>query len=368
VLTPIESAIVLEFGNPTPQNKVDGRKTDADFLGPSVTTLVIPPPYARDLDCDLDVFTRALADSVLHDQGITNGLDEALLTIAHPSGFWESHSASRHPSWVHSDTHPEFADLVARYHQGGGGGTLLGRPADYADTHWTRFGPPGSIGRALDPSGDIEALLVNCGRDNWAQMMGGGAVGYGGTAGTPTSTTMPINAGTPWSVNQWASFTVVCGSVFGIVLSNTSSTLTIDQWYTCATPGGAAGTTPAASSTFAIIPGSMAAWFGWLSSSSVAPLSTDTTITSAITTASGGLIPKICPYAHSAGTNTFTFTPVYTANASDSLPVTVYQAAFCKSINTANAATIVWKSCINVNAVMGAIGDQLTLTETVTGT
>jgi hypothetical protein len=375
--TPIAEAIVLEFGNPEPQNTITtdtGERVPipSDLLAPSVTELVIPHPYLHDPDLDLDAFEHELSHALLYKESITNGLDEALLTIAHPSGFWRRHSTALRPTWIASDSHPLVAELVARwYSRSDGVEVAVGRPDGLFDTHWTKLGPPGTVPGARPP---LDALLLNCGRDNWAALMGGGSVGSSGTASAaPTATTM-TDGTKSWTTNQWAGYTVVCGSVYGIVLSNTATVLTVDQWYAAATPGGAAGATPANGATYAILPGGMAGWFCIISTSSALPASGDTSVVGGITAATdagGGLVPKICPYAHTAGTNTFTMTPVFTMNAADVTnvgAVTIYQAGFGKSLNTFNAATLYWKSCINFSATMAASGDQLTLTETVTGT
>lgn len=100
-----------------------------------------------------------------------------------------------------------------------------------------------------------------------------------------------------------------------------------------------------------------------LTANSTAPNVTDTTLAGEITTASGGLIRKSCPYGHTAGAASYTLTPVYTANGSDVLPVTVAKIGV---FNASSAGTMVFETTLSSTATLSASGDQLTITETVT--
>jgi hypothetical protein len=160
--------------------------------------------------------------------------------------------------------------------------------------------------------------------------------------------------------------------VFGIIVSNTSTALTVDQWYTIATPGGAAGSTPSSTATFVITDGNAPAWFVGISTSSTAPAGsppdTHSSLTSEIATSGGGLIRKIAPYAHTASANTWTYTPVYTANGTDSLPAVIASYGVFDSMVVGATPTMLYYNTISPTATIAASGDQLTLTITATTT
>lgn len=99
-----------------------------------------------------------------------------------------------------------------------------------------------------------------------------------------------------------------------------------------------------------------------LTANATAPAAGDTTLTAEIATASGGLIRKQATYAHTTGTATYTLTGVFTTNGSDALPVTVNKYGV---FNATSAGTLVYENTITA-ATLSAVGDQLTITVTVT--
>jgi hypothetical protein len=208
---------------------------------------------------------------------------------------------------------------------------------------------------------------VNVGQDKQARLLAGtGTVaGYGGTATATTATTLTAT-GTPWSVNQWAGRYVVTTATarYGVIISNTTSVLTIDKWYDPATPTGAAGSTPGSTSTFVIM-GEAPVFYMALTANSSATVATDTALTGEITTASGGLIRQAAAYAHTTSATTYTLTGSYTANGSDSLPVTI---AKIGTFDTLTGATgiLLHETLLSATATLSASGDQLTVTQTVT--
>lgn len=100
-----------------------------------------------------------------------------------------------------------------------------------------------------------------------------------------------------------------------------------------------------------------------LTANATAPAAGDTTLTAEIATGGGGLIRKQATYAHTAGTNTYTLTGVFTANGSDALPVTVAKYGI---FNASSAGTLVFETLLGSTATITASGDQLTVTVTVT--
>lgn len=365
------------LGNANPKDK---NGAPADLNCHAVTQVNIPDTYSVDADVDADAFKQHVLESAVTRDGITNFPgNEALTALVHPSGIWANHSFTP-PTWVSSDN-ADFAKAVSAYY----GGIPTSAPADVENTHYTLSGPPGTgpslISDTVANVQAIQALLVNSGRDIWARAEGGSQVGYTGTA-TATTATSLTGTGTPWTSNQWLGATVVAGAVFGQIVSNTSSALTIDRWYNFATPGGAAGTTPSGTTVFAILSGNAPAWFVALSNSNTAPGATDTSLggeivngtpsgeNNVIGSAPTGLLRQIAPYAHTAGTNTFTLTPVYTVNSNESgiLPITIYKiGVFTSIVSTNTASTLMFETALSTSATLSAVGDTLTLTETVTG-
>lgn len=214
---------------------------------------------------------------------------------------------------------------------------------------------------------------TNTGIDLMSKALFGGLTGEAGVATASSSTTLTTNSAVSHATNDLAGQIVYAGTstvvgVYGVIVTNTSGTntvLTVDRWYTPNAPGGAAGTTPASTSPYVIAPGGSPAWYMGLTATATAFNATDTTLAGEITTASGGLIRKICPVAHTTGTNTTTLTPVFTANGSDSLPVTI---AAIGTMNCLTGTTCVmpYHTVLGSTATLTASGDNLTITQTIT--
>jgi len=98
-----------------------------------------------------------------------------------------------------------------------------------------------------------------------------------------------------------------------------------------------------------------------LTANATAPAAGDTTLTAEITTAGGGLVRKQSTYAHTAGTSSYTQTTTFTANGSDSLPVTIAKRGV---FNASSAGTLGYEALVSPTATLSASGDQLTLTDT----
>lgn len=100
-----------------------------------------------------------------------------------------------------------------------------------------------------------------------------------------------------------------------------------------------------------------------LTANVTAPALGDTTLTAEIATGGGGLIRATATYAHTGGVSTWTLTKTFTVNGSDSIPVTVGKAGV---FNASSSGTLVWETLLSATATLSAIGDALTITETVT--
>ncbi len=367
--------MLVQFGNTAPLD--NGVLMDTG--GAPCVTYINLHDYAFDAAAVADVIKTHLYDAVTGNQGITAlPGQEALLAVVHPDGIWAAHSAAN-PSWVDSDN-PAFAALMSAFY-----GCPVGTPNGVEDTHFTLAGPPG-----FHPGDDLNltAQITQNGRDIVARALGGGAsLGLSGVSTTaPGATTYTLDGKTT-TLNQYAGQRIIAapngspaasGAVWANIISNTAATpgvLTLDRWYNPATPGGTAASTPAAG-PYAIIDGSAPAWFVGISAGSNAPGSapnTGTSLSSAsgtaeITTASGGLVRQIAPFAHTASAQTWTLTPVFTANGSDSLPVTVQSYGVFNSMVVADTTgTMLYYNTFG-SATLSASGDNLTLTITVTTT
>ena len=100
-----------------------------------------------------------------------------------------------------------------------------------------------------------------------------------------------------------------------------------------------------------------------LTANSTSPSASDTTLTGEITTGGGGLVRAQATYAHTNGQSTFTLTKTFTANGSDSLPVTIAKIGV---FNAASSGTLAFETLLSATATLTASGDALVVTETVT--
>lgn len=292
---------------------------------------------------------------------------EAIVNFVHPTeGIWQRHSEAE-PLWVWSDN-KAMERFLADYF-----GCAAGRPDFVEESHYTRSGPPG-IDPTLRAIQDIQGNITQNGRDGVARNMGGSQAGTNGTATATTSTSLTTGAITSVSSNQYAGCRITAGTAWGIIVSHTSGTtpvFTVDRWYSFATPGGSAASTPSSTTPWSISDGGAPYWFVGLSADTTSPGSPDTrtSLTSEITTSGGGLVRKIATWAHTASTNTYTLTVTFTANGSDSLPVTVASdAVFNSMVASDTTSTMLFVELLGTTATLSASGDQLSLTITVTTT
>lgn len=197
----------------------------------------------------------------------------------------------------------------------------------------------------------------------WLECIGIPVAGDNGTS-TGTAATTMTDSGKSWGTTKYIGCAVVCGNRYANIISHTATVLTIDQWYDSAAPGGAAGSTPAATTVYVILPQALASMFMGLTANSSVVGSGDAVLPSEITTAGGGLIRKLATTAHSAGAATGTVVAVFTANGTDALPVTIAKEGIGPSIK----ATVnnLLQTLLNATATLAASGDQLTCTDTIT--
>lgn len=152
-----------------------------------------------------------------------------------------------------------------------------------------------------------------------------------------------------------------------MVISNTTSVLTIDRWYNPATPTGSAGSTPSATAVYVILGGAAPVQYMALTTTGgFTPVATDTTLSAEYAVAGGGLIRQAATYAHTLGTNTYTLTATFTVNASDTgLPRTITGIGTFDTL-TSSTGVMLHETALSATATLSAIGDALTVTQTVT--
>jgi hypothetical protein len=135
-----------------------------------------------------------------------------------------------------------------------------------------------------------------------------------GTSATNSGATFPTAgqglAGSIVVVGANASGT---GSVvYGVIVSNTGTALTVDQWYSGTSTSGAAGTTPNATGQYIVLPGqNPAAWMA-ITTDATAPTTADTTLTSEL--AANGFSRAVGTYAHTAAATTYTLIHLWTSS------------------------------------------------------
>lgn len=237
------------------------------------------------------------------------------------------------------------------------------------------FGPDGSAksstGLRHNLTTDTASGYTN--RRDWqAKAMGGGLGAFFGATATGAATaataTTLTNSGAafPTTNQALAGMIVAVGpnsagagsTVFGVIVSNTATALTVDQWYNPAT--GAAGTTPNATGNYQVLPGQMPAMFLALTADAVAPAATDTTLASEITT--NGLGRKLAVWAHTAASTTYTLQTTFTCSGGST---TINKEAVFGAATTTGGGVMPFESAEPSPPTLVS-GDTLTQTVTVT--
>ena len=146
--------------------------------------------------------------------------------------------------------------------------------------------------------------------------------------------------------------------VYGVIVSNTATVLTVDQWYNPTSATGAAGTTPSATGRYMVLPGqNPAAWIA-LTTDATAPAATDTTLATELTTL--GFSRAVGTYAHTAAATTYTLTKLFTATGT----ATINKSAIFGAATSANGV-MPFESAVTSPPTLIS-GDTLTMTATIT--
>lgn len=225
--------------------------------------------------------------------------------------------------------------------------------------------------------------LSNNGRDMVARAVGGDTLGYSGTATSTTATSLTntgasftASSGGPPALGGLVGHVVVAGSAYGVVISNTATVLTIDQWHDPTAPETVA-TTPSGTSAYVVLPGGFPAFYMGVSVATRAFNAADTVLSNDGTTVSelwftgGGLRRRLASWAHTNGTATYTVANTFTANGSDTLPQTIakvglFQHFVNATVTTSNSGILLFNTNLSSTATLSASGDNVQITDTVT--
>jgi hypothetical protein len=358
--------MLVQLGNVSP---AAGLSPDG---APSVTYINIPEDYSVTEVSDIKNIALDLArgGSVTRLPG-----HEAFVSVVHGAGAWQSQS-TENPLWAWSDNAVLQSQLQAFYGVGD-------RPEYFEESYHTLAGAPGVV-PAVAGVKNVEMLLTNSGRNLFAQGLFGAGTGatlteYVGSFTGATSSTL-TGTGLGSIASNVAGMRVIISNTatspygyYGNVISVSSGTLTVDGWYPLGAGGQkATGSAPAfTTGVFTIVTGIAPAWYMALATGAATPAATDTSLTGEITTASGGLIRKAAASSFTtvSGTSTtVTLTATWTANGSDSLPATVTRiGVFNSSVVSDISNTMMFHTSLSASATLSASGDQLTVTDTITG-
>lgn len=157
-------------------------------------------------------------------------------------------------------------------------------------------------------------------------------------------------------VVAWISTTVM---VYGVIVSNTATALTVDQWYSATSTTGAAGTTPANTAPYIVIPGQNPASFLAVTQNAVAPANTDTTLTAELTTADWAR--SVGSWSHTAAATTYVLTHTFTSTTT----VTINKEAVFGAVNTTGGGVMPFESAEPSPPTLVS-GDTLAQTITIT--
>lgn len=220
------------------------------------------------------------------------------------------------------------------------------------------FGPPGR----LEELGWSHNLKTTVGMDWLHNTMGGNLPVTIGTA-TSTSATSFTKTAAGWTVDAFKGMRLVVPvtglttePVYGNIGTNSSTVITVDQWWTAAD---GVGTTPGNSAGL-LLPGQGPARFIGLTTNTSGPATSDTTLTSEET--ANGLQRALGTFAHTPGATTFTIAKTFTAGATFT---NEHKAGLFTASTNAAGGILVAATNLNADATL-ASGDSIALTWTWT--
>jgi hypothetical protein len=211
-------------------------------------------------------------------------------------------------------------------------------------------------------------LLTNTGRDLWAAAFGQAANVSGANSSASSATSLTTSGLTADQFKGWRVFVPVTGvttpPVYGNVGKNTTTVITVDQWWNAAD---ATGTTPAAASAWMATPTCLPRFMG-LTTDSAAAVATDTVLATEILSGAGtGCGRARATYAHTAATATYTMQVIFTVAGAGHTAIHKMGLFSSNMIGgvAADSGIMVFETVLNLDATVGA-ADTLTVTDTIT--
>lgn len=226
------------------------------------------------------------------------------------------------------------------------------------------------------------------GKDHIARALGGDDAGRTGSGGTVTyTTTVLTDTGAAFTASTADAQTVqkgglvghyvVSGAVYGIVVSNTTTALTVDYWHNATAPG-TTGTTPSASAAYIVLAGSAPAWYIGMTQNGTngsvganSKLTANGTTLDEIWNASGVLNRAKAAYSHTNGTATYSLsTGNLTTNANDPGSITINRIGiFANGLTAAptntTTGTMLFETAVTSPPTL-VTGDTVNITDTIT--
>lgn len=317
-------AVTLRLGNPAPLAAGGTQALDLDGtpMGNTVAFMTIP-------DDEFDVDTAKLAMSTDNDPVLNrirtflDGRNQkyaiALLTL---QDAWNN-LGSAPPAWVESSD-KTFAEIVAAWFTMPGSVCHVGQPDDWEISEHGRIGLLTMENPTTDPEHGMQMPPI-----------GGGALG---TCWQPEEFS--------WDFQQrWREHDL---------LTTAGRTALHAQHL----GGSGAGAQPAVFQYMAV------------STSVAAASAANTTLPSEVVVgtpageaAGGGLLRAQAAWAYNSGTGVTTLTKTYTANANDSLPITLGKIGL---LNATTAGTLAYETLLNATVTLSVVGDNAAVTHTVT--
>ena len=230
-----------------------------------------------------------------------------------------------------------------------------------------RIGPNEVHAFITHPDGSItdlgvsHNLLTTAGRDLFAAAQGHATMKGG--ALTASSSTSATPSGGGMTSDQYKGWRVICPvtglttqPVYGNVGSNSATVLTLDQWWTEAD---VAGTTPASTNGYIIMPTGTPRFMG-ITADSAAASAADTTLASEQT--GNGLSRALATYAHTASTATYTLQKAFSVTGT---VANLHKIGLFTAKDTTSGGILCFEAVLSADASV-ASGDTLTCTDTVT--
>lgn len=149
-----------------------------------------------------------------------------------------------------------------------------------------------------------------------------------GFATSTTSTSLTAATGFPTTGNGLAGQIVVAGpnnagtgsKVYGVILTNSATVLTVDQWYDPTSTTGASGSTPNGTCSYVVVPGQNPAAWLCLSASVFSPATSDQSLgTQGAELTTNGFSRAVGTWAHTHAGSTYTLIHLWTATGTSTI-------------------------------------------------